>query len=296
MSDSVALEPSELPSTPRVGDKVVPEEQGDIPATLENKILEGSENIDENHPVNQEENNAEPQLVNDRAEEEDHEPQGEIEGAGGENSKPQHENEGAKEDRDSQNKNEGAEAKAEEPGTINQETSENENASGTDEESGNESDTESDSDYTSEESESSQSHTDHSASDKEESEQEEDDNEADVIVEEEDAKDEGVKKKEDNKQDNEWEEEESKVNARERGDGQEAVESTEWNPAVIPRRTTFWGHDDRWSDTPEEERRKPTSRKLWDKTSDRWEHDMYREEEQGPKTKEELEVRPQEID
>jgi len=40
-------------------------------------------------------------------------------------------------------------------------------------------------------------------------------------VEEEDAKDEGgVKKKEDNKQDNEWEEEESKVNARERGDGQ----------------------------------------------------------------------------
>ena len=38
-------------------------------------------------------------------------------------------------------------------------------------------------------------------------------------------------------------------------------------------------------------RRKPTNRKLWDKTSDRWEHDMYREEEQGPKTKEELEVR-----
>ena len=38
-------------------------------------------------------------------------------------------------------------------------------------------------------------------------------------------------------------------------------------------------------------RRKPTTRKLWDKTTDRWEHDMYREEEQGPKTKEELEVR-----
>ena len=41
-------------------------------------------------------------------------------------------------------------------------------------------------------------------------------------------------------------------------------------------------------------RRKPTSRRLWDKTSDRWEHDMYREEEQGPKTKEELEVTKQE--
>ena len=38
-------------------------------------------------------------------------------------------------------------------------------------------------------------------------------------------------------------------------------------------------------------RRKPTTRQLWDKTSDRWEHDMYREDEQGPKTKEELEVR-----
>ena len=37
-------------------------------------------------------------------------------------------------------------------------------------------------------------------------------------------------------------------------------------------------------------RRKPTNRKLWDRTTDRWEHDMYREEEQGPKTKEEKEV------
>lgn len=40
-------------------------------------------------------------------------------------------------------------------------------------------------------------------------------------------------------------------------------------------------------------RRKPTTRKLWDKTTDRWEHDMYREDKQGPKTKEELEVRSQ---
>ena len=38
-------------------------------------------------------------------------------------------------------------------------------------------------------------------------------------------------------------------------------------------------------------RRKPTTRQLWDRTTDRWEHDMYKEEEQGPKTKEELEVR-----
>jgi len=38
-------------------------------------------------------------------------------------------------------------------------------------------------------------------------------------------------------------------------------------------------------------RRKPTTRKLWDRTTDRWEHDMYKEDEQGPKTKEELEVR-----
>ena len=38
-------------------------------------------------------------------------------------------------------------------------------------------------------------------------------------------------------------------------------------------------------------RRKPRTRKLWDRTTDRWEHDMYKEEEQGPKTKEELKVR-----
>ena len=40
-------------------------------------------------------------------------------------------------------------------------------------------------------------------------------------------------------------------------------------------------------------RRKPTTRQLWDKTTDRWEHDMYREDEQGPKTREEIEVRRQ---
>ena len=38
-------------------------------------------------------------------------------------------------------------------------------------------------------------------------------------------------------------------------------------------------------------RRKRATRHLWDKTPDRWEHDLYREEEQGPKRKEELEVR-----
>lgn len=26
------------------------------------------------------------------------------------------------------------------------------------------------------------------------------------------------------------------------------------NPAFIPRRDTFWGHDDRWTDIPEEDR------------------------------------------
>ena len=38
-------------------------------------------------------------------------------------------------------------------------------------------------------------------------------------------------------------------------------------------------------------RRQQSKRHLWDKTSDKWEHDMYREEEQGPKEQWELEVR-----
>ena len=34
---------------------------------------------------------------------------------------------------------------------------------------------------------------------------------------------------------------------------QEAEEEKN-NPAFIPRRDTFWGHDDRWTDIPEEDR------------------------------------------
>ena len=34
---------------------------------------------------------------------------------------------------------------------------------------------------------------------------------------------------------------------------QEAEEEKN-NPAFIPRRDAFWGHDDRWTDTPDDER------------------------------------------
>jgi len=34
-------------------------------------------------------------------------------------------------------------------------------------------------------------------------------------------------------------------------------------------------------------RRPPTNRKLWEKSSDKWSHDLYIEDDQRPKTKEE---------
>lgn len=38
-------------------------------------------------------------------------------------------------------------------------------------------------------------------------------------------------------------------------------------------------------------RRPQTNRKLWEKSNDKWFHDMYNEDEQGPKTREERMVR-----
>ena len=36
----------------------------------------------------------------------------------------------------------------------------------------------------------------------------------------------------------------------------QVIEEEEGNPAFIPRRDAFWGHDDRWSDMPDEDRYK----------------------------------------
>uniref|UniRef100_A0A087YIC5 Protein CASC3 n=1 Tax=Poecilia formosa TaxID=48698 RepID=A0A087YIC5_POEFO len=90
---------------------------------------------------------------------------------------------------------------------------------------------------------------------------------------------------------------------RQSGDGQESTDDPETktggkpgqqldddedrkNPAYIPRKGLFFEHDVR-GQTQEEERPKGRNRKLW-KDEGRWEHDKFREEEQAPKSREEL--------
>ncbi|XP_038161589.1 protein CASC3 [Cyprinodon tularosa] len=90
---------------------------------------------------------------------------------------------------------------------------------------------------------------------------------------------------------------------RQSGDGQESTDDPETkaggkpgqqldddedrkNPAYIPRKGLFFEHDVR-GQTQEEERPKGRNRKLW-KDEGRWEHDRFREEEQAPKSREEL--------
>ncbi|XP_062875150.1 protein CASC3 [Trichomycterus rosablanca] len=58
------------------------------------------------------------------------------------------------------------------------------------------------------------------------------------------------------------------------------------NPAYIPRRGLFFEHDVR-GQAQDEERPKGRHRKLW-KDEGRWEHDKFREDEQAPKSREEL--------
>nr|XP_023867709.1 protein CASC3 [Salvelinus alpinus] len=89
---------------------------------------------------------------------------------------------------------------------------------------------------------------------------------------------------------------------RQSGDGQESTEDSENkgakpgqkldddqdrnNPAYIPRKGMFFEHDVR-GNAQEEERPKGRNRKLW-KDEGCWEHDRFREEEQAPKSREEL--------
>ncbi|XP_075937079.1 LOW QUALITY PROTEIN: protein CASC3 [Anarhichas minor] len=90
---------------------------------------------------------------------------------------------------------------------------------------------------------------------------------------------------------------------RQSGDGQESTDEPETkggdkpgqkldddedrkNPAYIPRKGLFFEHDVR-GHAQEEERPKGRNRKLW-KDEGRWDHDRFREEEQAPKSREEL--------
>ncbi|XP_047399213.1 protein CASC3 [Sciurus carolinensis] len=91
---------------------------------------------------------------------------------------------------------------------------------------------------------------------------------------------------------------------RQSGDGQESTEPVEnkvgkkgpkhldddedrKNPAYIPRKGLFFEHDLRGQTQEEEIRPKGRQRKLW-KDEGRWEHDKFREDEQAPKSRQEL--------
>ncbi|XP_077385613.1 protein CASC3 [Festucalex cinctus] len=105
------------------------------------------------------------------------------------------------------------------------------------------------------------------------------------------------------KEEKESEEKGKSAGERQSGDGQESTVDPETkaggqsgqqldddedrkNPAYIPRKGLFFEHDVR-GHAQEEERPKGRNRKLW-KDEGRWEHDKFREEEQAPKSREEL--------
>ncbi|KAK5855736.1 hypothetical protein PBY51_007383 [Eleginops maclovinus] len=127
----------------------------------------------------------------------------------------------------------------------------------------------------------------------------EEEEEEDKGEEKEGETDEGGQTKEESKA----EEKEDLAGERQSGDGQESTDDPETkaegipgqkldddedrkNPAYIPRKGLFFEHDVR-GHAQEEERPKGRNRKLW-KDEGRWEHDRFREEEQAPKSREEL--------
>ncbi|XP_060921615.1 protein CASC3 isoform X2 [Labrus mixtus] len=124
--------------------------------------------------------------------------------------------------------------------------------------------------------------------------------EEEAVEEEVEAEEERV---EESKEESKAEEKEDLAGERQSGDGQESTDDPETktggkpgqkldddedrkNPAFIPRKGLFFEHDVR-GNTQEEERPKGRNRKLW-KDEGRWEHDKFREEEQAPKSREEL--------
>lgn len=90
---------------------------------------------------------------------------------------------------------------------------------------------------------------------------------------------------------------------RESGDGQEEEkpqkklddDEDRRNPQYIPKRGTFYEHDDRTADeVTDNNTETPTNtketkeKKVWKDKEDRWDHDRYNDEEQAPKKPEEL--------
>ncbi|XP_053469111.1 protein CASC3 [Ictalurus furcatus] len=126
-----------------------------------------------------------------------------------------------------------------------------------------------------------------------------------LVEEEEEEEEEGEEEEEEEREMKEVKADEKGNLAGERqsGDGQESTDDPEnksaskpgqkldddedrKNPAYIPRKGLFFEHDVR-GQTQDEERPKGRHRKLW-KDEGRWEHDKFREEEQAPKSREEL--------
>lgn len=67
------------------------------------------------------------------------------------------------------------------------------------------------------------------------------------------------------------------------------------NPQYIPKRGTFYEHDDRTTDEvtdnntePQTNAKETKEKKVWKDKGDRWDHDRYNDEEQAPKKSEEL--------
>uniref|UniRef100_A0A2K5EMI2 Protein CASC3 n=1 Tax=Aotus nancymaae TaxID=37293 RepID=A0A2K5EMI2_AOTNA len=90
--------------------------------------------------------------------------------------------------------------------------------------------------------------------------------------------------------------EEPDTKERQRGDGQGSTEpgpkqgdddEDRKNPAYTPQKGLFFEHDLRGQTQEEEVRREGRQRKLW-QDEGRWEHDKFREDEQAPKTRQEL--------
>ncbi|XP_076174148.1 CASC3 exon junction complex subunit isoform X2 [Ptiloglossa arizonensis] len=89
---------------------------------------------------------------------------------------------------------------------------------------------------------------------------------------------------------------------RESGDGQEEEkpqkklddDEDRRNPQYIPKRGTFYEHDDRTADEVTDNNAEPQNeretkeKKVWKDKEDRWDHDRYNDEEQAPKSHEEL--------
>ncbi|XP_071447131.1 protein CASC3 [Hetaerina americana] len=85
---------------------------------------------------------------------------------------------------------------------------------------------------------------------------------------------------------------------REEGDGQESAPAKEKkldddedrrNPQYIPKKGTFYEHDDRTADeVGTAPIKKDEKKKVWKENDDRWSHDKYNDADQAPKSKEEL--------